>query len=228
MELEDSEEDRKFLREFLQIDGLDSVLFALNKPGWSRGGGRPGGSGVRWGRSGSFSTGLYDEAMPPLRMDRRMSVDLASNRAVENLYLFLPGGRRAGPVSISGTTTSMRSSPRWRVCTSRKLLAEVRTRVRMAPSAGGGGDDVSRSQRRGAATAARAWPAEVHGDGGGAFPSRRARYASQSGLEHAIPVLSAPIHPGSGKLCHIVMSSHDPLVFAGLTSEQVRVMRRGG
>ena len=171
MEPEDSEDDREFLREFLQIDGLDCVLFALNRPGWSRGGG----DRRFWGAVGEvqeFLDRLYDEAMPPLRMDRRMSVDLASNRAVENLYLFLPGAegltrvyqRYGNQYAFFTALESMYLS---------KLLAEVRTRVRMAPRAGGGEMTYRDLSEGGAAVAARARPAEVHGDGGDAFPSRR-------------------------------------------------------
>ena len=36
-----SKEDRDFLREHLQIEGLDSVLFALKEPPWKRKGGDP-------------------------------------------------------------------------------------------------------------------------------------------------------------------------------------------
>lgn len=224
MEPDGSEDDREFLREYLQIDGLDSVLFALNRPGWSRGGG----DRRFWGAVGEvqeFLDRLYDEAMPPLRMDRRMSVDLASNRAVENLYLFLPGAEGLTHVyqqygnqyAFFTALESMYLS---------KLLAEVRTRVRMAPRAGGGEmtyRDLSEGEQQ---------LLLVLG------------LLKFTATEEALFLLDEPdthLNPAwstqylsflqrfirQRETCHIVMSSHDPLVFAGLTREQVRVLRRG-
>ena len=224
MEPEDAEDDREFLREYLQIDGLDSVLFALNKPGWSRGGGDP----RFWGAMGEvqeFLDRLYDEAMPPLRMDRRVSADLASNRAIENLYLFLPGGEGLSRVygqygnqyAFFTALESMHLS---------RLLAEVRTRVRMAPKAGGGEmtyRDLSEGEQQ---------LLLVLG------------LLKFTATEETLFLLDEPdthLNPAwstqyldflhrfirQRETCHIVMSSHDPLVFAGLTREQVRVLRRG-
>ena len=224
MEPEDGEDDREFLRETLQIDGLDSVLFALNKPGWSRGGG----DRRFWGAVGEvqeFLDRLYEVAMPPLRMDRRMSVDLASNRAIENLYLFLPGGEGLSRVyggygnqyAFFTALESMHLS---------RLLAEVRTRVRMAPTAGGGEmtyRDLSEGEQQ---------LLLVLG------------LLKFTATEEALFLLDEPdthLNPAwstqylsflhrfirQRETCHIVMSSHDPLVFAGLTREQVRILRRG-
>lgn len=224
MEPEYGQGDREFLREYLQIDGLDSVLFALNKPGWSR----KGGDRRFWGAVGEvqeFLGRLYEEAMWPLRMDRRMSVELASNRAVENLYLFLPDKDALSRVyeqygnqyAFFTALESMHLS---------RLLAEVRTRVRMAPMAGGGEmtyRDLSEGEQQ---------LLLVLG------------LLKFTATEETLFLLDEPdthLNPAwstqylsflhrfirERETCHIVMSSHDPLVFAGLTREQVRVCRRG-
>lgn len=224
METEGSEDDRQFLREHLQIDGLDSVLFALNKPPWSR----DGGDARFWGAVGEvreFLDRLYDKAMPPMRMERRMSVDLASSRAVENLYLFLPDVEALSRVyrhypsqyAFFTALESMHLS---------KLLAEVRTRVRMAPRAGGGEmtyRDLSEGEQQ---------LLLVLG------------LLKFTATDEALFLLDEPdthLNPAWStqylsflhrfirhrESCHILMSSHDPLVFAGLTREEVRVFRRG-
>ena len=225
MEADDTDaDDRQFLREYLHIDGLDSVLFALNKPGWSR----KDGDQRFWGAVGEvqeFLDRLYEGAMHPIRMNRRMSVDLARNRAVENLYLFLPdsealsqvyrqyGNQYAFFTALESTHLS-------------KLLAEVRTRVRMVPDAGGGEmtyRDLSEGEQQ---------LLLVLG------------LLKFTATEEALFLLDEPdthLNPAwstqylsflhrfirQRETCHIVMSSHDPLVFAGLTREQVRVFRRG-
>jgi hypothetical protein len=89
---DDAENDRRFLREHLQIDGLDSVLFALKRPPWRRKGGDP----RFWNAVGEvqrFLDRLYAGALLPIRMDRRIAVDLMKNPNVENLYLFLSNAR---------------------------------------------------------------------------------------------------------------------------------------
>ena len=84
-----ADNDRTFLREHLQTDGLDSVLFALKRPPWRR----KGGDSRFWNAVGEvqqFLDRVYAGALLPIRMDRRMAADLTKNPDVENLYLFLP------------------------------------------------------------------------------------------------------------------------------------------
>src|SRR4029077_6643936 len=130
------EDDRTFLREHLQIDGLDSVLFALRQPPWNRKGGDP----RFWNAIGEvqeFLSRLYDKALLPMRMDRRISVDLTKNPSVQNLYLFL-----SRPEALEQVYESYRDQYAFFTALESthlsKLLGEVRTRVRMTPSAGGG------------------------------------------------------------------------------------------
>lgn len=125
-----AEADREFLREHLQIEGLDSVLFALRQPPWHTKGGDP----RFWNAEGEvrdFLSLLFDSATVPMRMPRRISVDLTKNPSVESLYLFLPeaaalervyrehyGNQYAFFTALESTHIS-------------KLLGEVRTRVKI-------------------------------------------------------------------------------------------------
>ena len=219
-----NDDDRQFLRDNLYIDGLDSVLFALNKPKWAR----KGEDRRFWGARGEvkeFLGHLYEKAMHPLRMDRRMAVDLASSRAIENLYLFLPNSEALSDVyrqygnqyEFFTALESMHLS---------KLLAEVRTRVRMVPGAGGGEmtyRDLSEGEQQLLLVL-----------GLLKFTAKEeALFLLDEPDTHLNPVWSTQylsfLHRfiRQRDTCHIVMSSHDPLVFSGLTREQVRVFRRG-
>ena len=144
------DDDRTFLREHLQIAGLDSVLFALRRPPWNRKGGDP----RFWhavGEVQEFLSRLYERAMLPARMDRRIAVDLTKNPVVPSLYLFLPQ-----PEALEEVYESYRDQYRFFTALESthlsKLLSEVRTRVRMTTGAGGGGGggrgDLPRPQRR--------------------------------------------------------------------------------
>ena len=218
-----SKEDRDFLREHLQIEGLDSVLFALKEPPWKRKGGDP----RFWNAVGEvqeFLSRLYDKALLPLRMARRIPVDLTKNPIVKSLYLFLPSASALTDVyksygdqySFFTALESMHLS---------KVLAEVRTRVRMSVGAGGGNvtyRDLSEGEQQLLLVL-----------GLLKFTARdEALFLLDEPDTHLNPAWSTQylsfldrfIHERDS--CHIVMSSHDPLVFAGLERAQVRIFRR--
>lgn len=224
---EGAERDRAFLREHLQIEGLDSVLFALKRPLWK---GKSGDSRF-WNAEGEvrdFLSRLYDAALMPMRMSRRMTVDLTKTPSVENLYLFLPG---AGALKRVYETyadqyaffTALESTHL------SKLLGEVRTRVRMTPAGGGGPvtyRDLSEGEQqlllvlgllkftaRDEALFLLDEP-DTHLN-----PAWSTQYLEF--LTHFIQLRSR------NDSCHIVMTTHDPLVFSGLERSQVRIFRRG-
>jgi hypothetical protein len=218
-----SQEDRDFLREHLQIEGLDSVLFALKEPPWKRKGGDP----RFWNAVGevqAFLSGLYDKAMLPMRMDRRIPIDLTKNPIVKSLYLFLPNVDALADVyepygnqyAFFTALESMYLS---------KVLAEVRTRVRMSSGAGGGNvtyRDLSEGEQQFLLVL-----------GLLKFTARdEALFLLDEPDTHLNPAWSTQYLSFLDRFilgrdsCHILMSSHDPLVFAGLERAQVRIFRR--
>lgn len=217
------DDDRSFLREHLQIDGLDSVLFALKRPPWKRQGGDP----RFWDAVGEvqeFLSRLYDKAMLPARMDRRIAIDLTKNPVVESLYLFLPTAEALQQVFSSYADqyaffTALESTHL------SKLLGEVRTRVRMTPAAGGGEvtyRDLSEGEQQLLLVL-----------GLLKFTAREeALFLLDEPDTHLNPSWSTQYLAFLDRFirgrdsCHIVMSSHDPLVFAGLKRDQVRIFRR--
>jgi predicted ATPase len=221
-----ADDDRAFLRQHLQIDGLDSVLFALKRPPWRRRGGDP----RFWNAEGEvrgFLSRLYEVALLPVRMDRRIPVDLTKNPSVESLYLFLPDREALETVYRQyrdqyAFFTALESTHL------SKLLAEVRTRVRMTPGAGGGEvtyRDLSEGEQQLLLVL-----------GLLKFTARdEALFLLDEPDTHLNPVWSTQYLEfldrfvrlrERGESCHIVMSSHDPLVFAGLERAQVRIFRR--
>lgn len=218
-----SKEDRDFLREHLQIEGLDSVLFALKEPPWKRKGGDP----RFWNAVGEvqqFLSRLYDQAMLPLRMTRRIPIDLTKNPIVKSLYLFLSSAEALSDVyrsygdqySFFTALESMHLS---------KVLAEVRTRVRMSAGAGSGNvtyRDLSEGEQQLLLVL-----------GLLKFTARdEALFLLDEPDTHLNPAWSTQYLAFLDRFirgrdsCHIVMSSHDPLVFAGLERAQVRIFRR--
>lgn len=221
----DAFEDQRFLREHLLIDGLDSVLFALKDPPWSK---RPGGDERFWGAEGEvqeFLDRLYGKAMLPLRLPRRIPTGVGRPRSVENLYLFLPGTAQLERVYAEygdqyAFFTALESTHL------SGLLAEVRTRVRMSPSAGGGEvtyRDLSEGEQQLLLVL-----------GLLKFTARsESLFLLDEPDTHLNPAWSTQYLDFLGRFipdpqtCHIVMATHDPLVFSSLERSQVRIILRG-
>jgi predicted ATPase len=218
-------DDQEFLRQHLQIDGLDSVLFALKRPSWA---GRKGGDPRFWGAQGEvrdFLARLYGEAMLPARMERRMQTGVGTDSLVENLYLFLPDQESLQRVYDTYNDqyaffTALESTHLSQV------LGEVRTRVRMTADAGAGMvtyRDLSEGEQQLLLVL-----------GLLKFTARdEALFLLDEPDTHLNPAWSAQyldflsrfIHDPN--TCHIVMATHDALVFSRLKRDQVRIITRG-
>jgi predicted ATPase len=218
-------DDQEFLREYLQIDGLDSVLFALKDPPWPA---RKDGDARFWGAKGEvrdFLDRLYAEALLPGRMPRRMPTGIGNESSVENLYLFLPDQDALQRVYDTyrdqyAFFTALESTHLSR------LLAEVRTRVRMTSEAGGGEftyRDLSEGEQQLLLVL-----------GLLKFTARdEALFLLDEPDTHLNPAWSTQYLTFLDRFilerdnCHIIMSTHDPLVFSRLRRNQVRIVTRG-
>jgi len=162
-----------------------------------------------------------------MRMQRRIQADLRSNPLVDCLYLFLPGQAALRDVYSTypdqyAFFTALESTHL------SKMLAEVRTRVRLTPDLGGTEvtyRDLSEGEQQLLLVL-----------GLLKFTARdEALFLLDEPDTHLNPIWST-LYLGfldrfirarnRRDSCHIVMTSHDPLVFAGLTREQVRILRR--
>jgi len=80
---------RDFLREQLRIEGLDSVLFVMREPSWTS----KEGDARFWYARGTvqkFLDKLYSLALAPLRFEQRVELHFRKNINKEHLYLYLP------------------------------------------------------------------------------------------------------------------------------------------
>jgi predicted ATPase len=216
-------DDLAFLRDHLQIEGLDSVLFSLKRPPWRRRGGDP----RFWNAEGEvreFLGWLFSASMVPMRMDRRIPVELTKNPSVECLYLFLPGKDALEQVYASYANqyaffTALESTH------TSKLLSEVRTRVRVTAAAGGGAityRDLSEGEQQLLLVL-----------GLLKFTSEdEALFLLDEPDTHLNPAWSIQYLEflnrfiANRESCHVLMSTHDPLVFSRLLKSEVRIFRR--
>lgn len=90
---------REFLDKHLGLDpdeGIDSVLFVLKQPGWSRRRGKrktnDDGDGRFWGAKGvvqGFLNRLQEIALAPVRISRKVPITLWNEETIEFLYLYV-------------------------------------------------------------------------------------------------------------------------------------------
>jgi predicted ATPase len=222
---EDEQDDRDFLREHLRIDGLDSVLFVLKEPEWNWE--KRKGDPRFWNAEGEVREllgRLRDAAMVPMRMERKIPVGLGRNSTIENLFLFLPNQEALGKVyehykNQYAFFTALESID---IST---FFGEVATRVRVAPEAGGGivtyRDLSEGEQQLLLVLGLLKFTAEDE-----------ALFLLDEPDTHLNPTWSVQYLPFLNRFvkrrdnCHILMATHDPLLFASLLREQVRIVRR--
>lgn len=80
---------RQFLSDHLSIDGLDSVLFEMQKPSWKSNAGDP----RFWNARGTVRVlldRLYEVSLAPMRLDAVVKIGLRRATRNEHLYLFVP------------------------------------------------------------------------------------------------------------------------------------------
>ena len=86
------EESMKFLEDYLNISGLESILFILKRPSWWKKGNK--GDSRFWNARGvvrEFLSELYDNSLAPIRKMERIDLGFRKKSTEEFLYLFVPG-----------------------------------------------------------------------------------------------------------------------------------------
>lgn len=82
----------KLLDEELGIEALESVLFVIKQPYWSKRRQPAENKSSVWGARGvvkNFLDRLYEESLAPLQLDQRVSIGIRRRQTVQHLYLFL-------------------------------------------------------------------------------------------------------------------------------------------
>lgn len=222
---EEAEADRAFLRDHLHIEELDSVLFALHKPPWPK---RAEGDSRFWGAQGEVATflgRLMDEASLPMRASRRVGGASLRPTRLEHLFLYLRDGEALERVyahygsqyKFFTALESMHLS---------RLLAEVRTRVRLS-SLGPGESLTYRDLSEGEQQLLLVL-------GLLKFTARsEALFLLDEPDTHLNPAWSVRYLEFLARFmidresCHVMMATHDPLVFASLERDQVRIVISG-
>ena len=212
---------RRFLRDELWIEGLDSVLFVMTEPPWTS----PEGDARFWmarGTVSQFLDKLYALALAPLRLEQRVSAGFRKTTTREHLYLYLKDvAALCGLAEHYGTEQELFKALESTYIS--QLIREVRIRVKAR------GVDGALTFRE-----------LSEGEQQLLMVLGLLRFTKE---DEALFLLDEPdthLNPawslrylgflsqiaGAQDNSHVVISTHDPLVIAGLTREQVQIMRR--
>ncbi len=211
----------EFLKEHLKIEGLDSTLFVMRQPPWKSTEGDP----RFWYARGSvrkFLSKLYELALVPLRLKQRVQFEFRSFKTLEHLYLYLKDVHQLRElVSIYENQQEFFKALESTYIS--RLISEVRIRVKIRNM------DGSLTFRE-----------LSEGEQQLLMVLGLLRFTKE---EESLFLLDEPdthLNPswgmqyiqflkdlvGDQDSSHIIMTTHDPLVIAGLERSQVHIMQR--
>lgn len=229
-----NEQDSKimqFLHQYLRIEGLDSVLFVMRQPSWSSREGDPRFWKAR-GKVQEFLDELYKRALAPLRTKQRIALGFRKHTTLEHLYLYVKDvetlrdlanvyqGHQESDHQESGHQEFFKALESTYIS---EVIREVRIRVRIRNMDGTlTFRDLSEGEQQ---------LLMVLG---------LLRFTKE---EEALFLLDEPdthLNPawgmryldfledivGNHETSHIIMSTHNPLVIAGLERSEVRIMQK--
>jgi predicted ATPase len=215
------EQAKDFLRDKLGILGLESVLFVMRQPPWKS----KGGDARFWNSRGVvqlFLDRLYAASLAPIRSKERVNLGLRKTSNLEHLYLFIKDLRAL--TNLSSAYANQRDFFKTLESTYiSELISEVRIRVKVQNV------DGSLTFRE-----------LAEGEQQLLMVLGLLRFTRQ---EESLFLLDEPdthLNPvwsieylqylsdlvGREESSHIVMTTHDPLVFSGLERSQVQILKR--
>ena len=218
------EEDREafgFLREYLNIEALESVLFVLKQPpsDW------PITKGDKrfWHAIGAvqqFLDKLYRHALAPLKLRQRVDLDFVKRRTEERIYLFLKDTNELQKLRGYYETPNVFFKALESTYLS-KLLAEVRIRVRIRECTGAlTFKELSEGEQQ--LLTVLGLLRFTREDEALFLLDEPDTHLNPIWSLHYIELLNSVV--GGQKRSQVIMTTHDPLTIAGLTRDQVRVM----
>jgi predicted ATPase len=219
--LKQEEETKKFLRDHLCIEELDSVLFVMNQPSWKS----PEGDERFWNARGTvahFLDRLYGLALAPLRVKQRISAGFRKATLREHVYLYLKDvGALRGLAEHYGTQQEFFKALESTYISN--LIREVRIRVKARNVDG-----------------ALTFRELSEGEQQLLMVLGLMRFTKEDESLFLLDEPDTHLNPawslryleflreiaGTQENSHIIMATHDPLVIAGLTRSQVQIMQR--
>lgn len=210
-----------FLKTHLRIEGLDSILFVMKKPPWKSEIGDPRFWYAR-GEVQKFLSKLYELSLAPLRIKQRINLGFKETKTLEHLYLYLQDVNKLRILSSLYRNqqeffTALESTY------ISELIREVRIKVKIQNVDGSlTYRDLSEGEQQLLMVLGL-----LH------FTKEdESLFLLDEPDTHLNPVWSIQYLEllgqvvGDNNSSHIIMTTHNPLVIAGLERSQVQIMQR--
>jgi ABC-type cobalamin/Fe3+-siderophores transport system ATPase subunit len=228
--LKKDEKIEAFLREYMRIIGLESVLFIMKKPSWTSKEGDP----RFWNARGlvqKFLDHLYSISLAPMRLTQNIPTGIAYRAKREFLYLFVKDAETLSTFahdydSPSEFFASLESTDL------SEVIDDVRINVRILNHDGTlTFRELSEGEQQllmvlGLLRFTKQQESLILLD----EPDTHLNpYWSTEYLELLTKIVDDDPNPSKGpeqETRHIIMSTHDPLVIAGLEKQQIQIMKR--
>ncbi|MFZ2411069.1 MAG: AAA family ATPase, partial [Candidatus Methanoperedens sp.] len=228
---EDSE-TRGFLADYLQMSGLESILFVMNRPAWAKRGKKitpfmlKHGDDRFWYSRGAvkkFLNKLWDSCLAPIYSTESVTQDFRGHTADEDrIYLFLPNDKRLGELARNYPSTADFFKYLESTYVS-DLIKEVRVRVRRK--------DVNGTLMFKELSEGEQQLLTVLGllkftkdDESLFLLDEPDTHLNPKWKLNYLRLLEKVVAPGDKS--HLIITTHDPLVIAGLTRNQVQIFSR--
>jgi predicted ATPase len=221
-------EIKKFMTEELRIEDLDSILFVIKEPYWNQNKPLNEGNERFWysrGVVGIFLEKLYKHSLAPIRLSQRVEVDIKQTKTKEFVYLFIKSledfrelaNEFKSPGDFFKTLESIDFSD---------LLGDLHIRVKIKKMDGSlTFKELSEGEQQllmvlGLLRFTREEESlflldepDTHLN-----PSWSMKY---------LDLLRGVVGVNNQDTSHVIMTSHNPIMLAGLESQQIKIMKRG-
>jgi predicted ATPase len=213
---------RKFLRENLRIEGLDSVLFVTSQPGWAKKNSKPEKFWKARGEVRDFLEKLYRVSLAPMQQTWRVQLPFGKSTAREHRYFYLQSEEE-----VTRLAAQYGSEQRFFAALESTYIADVIKEVRIKVKVRGADGSLGHRELS-------------EGEQQLLTVLGLLRFTRESDSLFLLDEPDTHLNPawslryldlldevvGGDTSSQLIMATHDPLVIAGLEKQQVRIFSR--
>ncbi len=224
----EDDEIQKFMTEELRIEGLDSILLVIKEPYWNQNKQRDEGNPRFWysrGVVGDFLEKLYKRSLAPIRLNQRVEVGIKQTKTKEFVYLFIKSledfrelaNEFASPGDFFKALESIHFSD---------LLGDLRIRVKIRKMDGSlTFKELSEGEQQ--LLMVLGLLRFTREDESLFLLDEPDTHLNPSWSMKYLDLLRQVVGVNNQDTSHVIMTSHDPIMLAGLESQQLKIMKRG-
>ena len=226
----EDDEIQKFMTEELRIEGLDSILFVIKEPYWGKKNQKKkpeGGNPNFWyakGVVGEFLEKLYRRSLAPIRLSKSVEVGIKQTKTKEFVYLFIKSLEDFRELANEFTSPSDFFKALESINFS-DLLGDLRIRVKIRKMDGSlTFKELSEGEQQ--LLMVLGLLRFTREDESLFLLDEPDTHLNPSWSMKYLDLLRQVVGVNNQDTSHVIMTSHDPIMLAGLESQQLKIMKR--